>query len=358
MAGTDVSVRKGAQDMSESNAPWTSLQGQGIQAEFQVREVQDDPIIWEPRRFSPLKDFGNFEVYRAAFIEFITSGIYVFLSLATVITALQSHFESNLAAIAFIHVLLIAFFISSALPASGGHFNPILTFTSFLTGHSSFPRAVLYIICQFAGSILGALAIKSVLHHDVAREFSLGGCLLRQDIAVDGGTGTTLSGVTDQQGFIAELIFSFIYLHINYAMGLDPKQAPVYGPILGPAFCGCLVGMTIFISGNLQPGYGGAGFNPARCLGPAVALGGVMPYLRQQYWVFIVAPACACVLEAVVYHLVPFDHSTLYKKKDSSIHVALRVLQRVESLSVSKRGRGSRHSTNDGTNDGTNHLVG
>lgn len=80
----------------------------------------------------------------------------------------------------------------------------------------------------------------------------------RQDVATEGG-GTTLSGVTDREGFVAEFIFSFIYLHINYAMGLDPKQAPVYGPILGPAFCGVLVGMTIFISGNLQPGYGGAG---------------------------------------------------------------------------------------------------
>lgn len=327
MAGRDqLVVVEGAQ--------WSSFGDGTTGPEFKITEDESVNwnLMWKSRTFSLVKDFRRCEVYRAAAIELITSGCYVFLSLATVITSLQSHFESNLAAIALIHVLLIAFFISSALPASGGHFNPVLTFTSFLTGHTSFPRAFLYISGQAVGSILGALAIKSVLDPAVAREFSLGGCLLRQDIDVNGVS--TLSGVDNQQGFVSELIFTFVYLHINYAMGLDPKQAPIYGPVLGPAFCGILVGMTIFVSGNLQPGYGGAGFNPARCLGPVASFSSEQPKLREQYWVFLIAPATACVMEAIVYHLLPFDHSTLYKKRASSIHVALRVLSHRETGST------------------------
>lgn len=96
-------------------------------------------------------------------------------------------------------------------------------------------------------------------------------------------------------------------------------------------------------------GWMGAGFNPARCLGPVAAYGKYQPYLWQQYWVFLIGPFSACLLCAFVYHIVPFDHSTLYKKRDSSIHVALRVLEhRKESMSGRSKSRSTRNTTDPG----------
>lgn len=68
---------------------------------------------------------------------------------------------------------------------------------------------------------------------------------------------------------------SFILLFVAYGTALDPIQGEVFGPVVAPFFIGGILGMNIFVSGGvaLEEGYTGAGMNPARCFGPAIATG-------------------------------------------------------------------------------------
>lgn len=58
---------------------------------------------------------------------------------------------------------------------------------------------------------------------------------------------------------------------LAFGVGLDPRQAEMFGPRLGPLFVGCTLGLVSFASSGLVPGYTGAAMNPARCFAFATA---------------------------------------------------------------------------------------
>jgi hypothetical protein len=51
-------------------------------------------------------------------------------------------------------------FIFAASPASGGHLNPTITLATFFAGLCTLPRAVLYIVAQCAGAIVGCYWLR------------------------------------------------------------------------------------------------------------------------------------------------------------------------------------------------------
>ncbi|KAK8134905.1 hypothetical protein PG984_006917 [Apiospora sp. TS-2023a] len=61
--------------------------------------------------------------------------------------------------------------------------------------------------------------------------------------------------------------------YLSFGVGLDPRQAQMYGPALGPILVGLCFGMVNFVTTETAPGYSGATMNPARCFGMAVASG-------------------------------------------------------------------------------------
>jgi hypothetical protein len=60
---------------------------------------------------------------------------------------------------------------------------------------------------------------------------------------------------------------------VAFGVGLDPRQAELFGPVIGPCLVGCTLGLASFASAGLIPGFAGAGMNPARCFAFAVARG-------------------------------------------------------------------------------------
>ena len=58
---------------------------------------------------------------------------------------------------------------------------------------------------------------------------------------------------------------------LAFGVGLDPRQAELFGPRLGPLFVGCSLGIVSFASSGLAAGYTGASMNPARCFAFATA---------------------------------------------------------------------------------------
>lgn len=54
-------------------------------------------------------------------------------------------------------------------------------------------------------------------------------------------------------------------------MAFDERQAEALGRITACIILGIMLGLLVFTA---QKGYGGAGLNPARCLGPVLVRGG------------------------------------------------------------------------------------
>eukprot|EP00897_Mesotaenium_endlicherianum_P009670 jgi/Mesen1/8731/ME000052S08158 len=271
-----------------------------------------------------LNDFTYSEIWRAAAIEAVATGGLVFTSVTGTIACLEGGFARPSQAIGLLHVAILAFFILASAPASGGHLNPSITLATMLTGLTSLPRGVLYILAQSLGATAGAATVNGIISAQKADKYQLAGCLLRQTLptattAASAGattttttTATTLTttGLSASAGLLSEFAFTLVNLFLAFGIALNPKQQQVFGPIVAPVMIGGVLGLLIFISGLLMgPGYVGAGMNPARCFGPAVVHGGD---LWDDNWVFWVGPFLACVAQAVIYNVIPPDHGHVY----------------------------------------------
>jgi glycerol uptake facilitator-like aquaporin len=75
------------------------------------------------------------------------------------------------------------------------------------------------------------------------------------------------SEITAGQVFLNEASGSFAILLLAFGVGLDPRQALLFGPKLGPLLVAAALGIVTFASSGMIPGYTGANLNPARCFG-------------------------------------------------------------------------------------------
>lgn len=187
---------------------------------------------------------------------------------------------------------------------------------------------VLYITAQLAGASLAGLLLRSAAD---TRFFKVGGCYLFTDLA------------SVRSAFTIEFVGSLLLLFLAFGVGLDPRQAEMFGPALGPVLVGLAAGSTALSLSFAKPGYGGAALNPARCFG--VFVGSRFP---SWAWVTWVAPLAASLLHGVVYFLVP---PVTPKGKDEALIQQRRRVGGVDGVDGDGIGMGS-GSGIDGVNDG------
>lgn len=58
------------------------------------------------------------------------------------------------------NVFVISLFIFAMAPSSGGHINPLITFTTMTTGLTGFSRGILYMVAQTGGAALAGGLIR------------------------------------------------------------------------------------------------------------------------------------------------------------------------------------------------------
>jgi glycerol uptake facilitator-like aquaporin len=68
-----------------------------------------------------------------------------------------------------------------------------------------------------------------------------------------------------------EIFSSFVLLYLAYGVGLDPRQAVLFGPKLGPLLVGISLGLVTFAGSGMVVGYAGAQMNPSRCFAYGIA---------------------------------------------------------------------------------------
>lgn len=181
--------------------------------------------------------------------------------------------------------IVVFLFLLLTVPLSGGHMSPVFTFITALKVVVTWARASVYVPAQCVGSIAGFLVLRSVMSHQAARAYSLGGC------SIGNGAG----GLRPGTALALESCCTFVVLLIGVTVAFDRRRCNELGLV---AVCGVVAGamaVAVFVSITVtgQAGYSGVGLNPARCLCPALLEGGK---LWDGHWVFWAGPFLACIV--------------------------------------------------------------
>ena len=154
---------------------------------------------------------------------------------------------------------------------SGCHINPAVSIAMLVSGKMSVADFFGYIIAQFAGATLGALALRGLL-------------------GPDSGLGT--NGLYDGKivaSLLIEIVLTFIF--VIAILGVTSK-------IENSSVAGIVIGLSLTLVHILGIHFTGTSVNPARSFGPAILVGGEA---LSSLWVFIVGPLVGGVLAALCY---------------------------------------------------------
>ena len=216
------------------------------------------------------------ELIGTFFLVFII-GVVVCLYVSTG----ASQTGSDFAVIGLVHAFMLFLLVIAFGQVSGGHFNPVVTIAAATMRRIDPIDAVVYILAQLSGAVLGALAVK--------------GLLLDEGRAADYGAATIspLLGSTFA-GAVVEGIGAFLLVLAVIAVAMNPRARQEWAPLA----IGTTLGFAVMIFGPLT----GGSFNPARWFGPALigdafgSFGDVLAYT--------LGPLVGALLAFVVYRFI------------------------------------------------------
>ena len=173
---------------------------------------------------------------------------------------------------------------------SGCHINPAITLGVFLSKRMSAKDALMYIVFQVIGGLLGA-AILYALVTSAGTDFALAGAGL--------GSNDLQSGVSVAGGLIAEIVFTCVFVLV--VLGATASDNESTGK-----FAGLAIGLSLILVHLVCIRYTGTSVNPARSFGPALfaQLAGGPATALSNLWVFIVGPCAAAVLASCIWKVI------------------------------------------------------
>lgn len=178
-------------------------------------------------------------------------------------------------AVALAFGLALAALVSALGHVSGAHLNPAVTLGLAVTGKFPARYVPAYLIAQFLGATLAALAVWAI-YGDAGR-----------DVAALGATAPA-AGTSVLQAFLVEALITFFLVFVVISVATDERApAQAAGPAVGFALAA-----AVLIGGPVT----GAAVNPARALGPMVVAGKF-----TAAWVYVLAPVVGGVLATVLY---------------------------------------------------------
>jgi aquaporin Z len=183
-------------------------------------------------------------------------------------------------------------------PISGAHVNPAVTLGMLVAKRIDALSAVYYWCAQFAGGLLGALALWATFRGSPTYS--------KQSVGLGAnGYGSASSIRIDWAGaFIVEIVLTTIFVYVVLAVTSKRGSAVTSGLVIG---------LTLTLAHLVGILVDGTSVNPARSLGPAVILGGLA---LHQVWLFVVAPLIGGALAAVLHHAL--DPETSPSAADAS----------------------------------------
>ncbi|WP_448923863.1 MIP/aquaporin family protein [Hoylesella nanceiensis] len=173
---------------------------------------------------------------------------------------------------------------------SGCHINPAITLGVFLSKRMSAKDALMYIVFQVIGGLLGA-AILYALVTSAGTDFALAGAGL--------GSNDLQSGVSVAGGLIAEIVFTCVFVLV--VLGATASENESTGK-----FAGLAIGLSLILVHLVCIRYTGTSVNPARSFGPALfaQLAGGPATALSNLWIFIVGPFAGAVLASCIWKVI------------------------------------------------------
>ncbi len=219
----------------------------------------------------------------AAYISELVGTFFLVFVIGTVVSLFvaggsSAQFGSDFVAVGFVQGLVLFLLVMTLGSVSGGHFNPAATTAALMLRKINPVDAVVYILAQLSGAVLGALAVK--------------GFLLDEGRAVNWGAGEVSSLLSGNfSGMLMEAIGTFLLVLAIVAVAMNVKARTEWAPLT----IGLTFAFAVMILGPLTGGV----MNPARWFGPALVSnewGGVYPY--------IVGPLLGAILATLFFKLV------------------------------------------------------
>ncbi|XP_061343707.1 aquaporin PIP-type-like [Gastrolobium bilobum] len=267
-----------------------SSNSQGVVAQLSRRVQTRKASRENSLRGKLLTSLGTHEIFssetwKAAFTELVATALMLFTMTTSIIACLDSHETDPKLLVPFAVFIILFLFLLVTVPLSGGHMGPVITCIAALKGVVTLTRALMYMLAQCIGSILGFFLLKCVMDPRLVDTYSLGGCAI----------GGINSGLPQQQALLLEFTCSFVLLFVGITLGFDKKRSKEMGLPMVCFVIAASLALAIFVSMTVtgRPGYAGVGLNPARCLGPALLHRGS---LWNGHWVFWVGPFLACII--------------------------------------------------------------
>jgi MIP family channel proteins len=192
--------------------------------------------------------------------------------------------QLDLAGLGMLHALILGVLVYALGASSGAHFNPAVT-VGMLAIRQIRPRdAAAYIVFQLVGGVLAALLVLLLFHH-VGAASNYGATAVHANV---------IPGASPWLGLIAEFMGTFALMWAVMAMAVNPHAEKAFaGLIIGGA-----LGLAVMIVGPAT----GAGLNPARWLGPALASGSF-----PDFWIYIVGPIAGALAAALGYRALVLE---------------------------------------------------
>jgi glycerol uptake facilitator protein len=206
-------------------------------------------------------------------VFFITAVGVLFISVGD-----SASFGSDYAVVGLVYGFILCVLIIGIGIASGGHFNPAITFGAALMKKIAPVDAVIYILAQLSGGVLGALLTKALLE-DEGRASNYGAATI----------SPLLGGAS--QGFIVEGLGTFLLVLTVLAVALGIRAKKEWAPLA--------IGLTFAAIGMVFGPLTGASVNPARWFGPALVSGEF-----GDAWVYVLAPLVGAALAFAFYKFV------------------------------------------------------
>jgi MIP family channel proteins len=204
---------------------------------------------------------------------FVCSVVILFVA-----TGNQAQFGSDFVVVGLVHAFVLFGLIMMFGIVSGGHFNPAVTLAVAALRRIDPIDAVVYILAQLSGGVLGALMAK--------------GFLLDEGRAVNYGA-VEPSGLIggNAQAAMLEGIGAFVLVLVILATVFSVKSPKDWAPLA----IGTTLGFAVMVIGPLT----GAGLNPARWFGPALVANEF-----ADVWPYLIGPIVGSALAAAVFAFV------------------------------------------------------
>lgn len=167
---------------------------------------------------------------------------------------------------------------------SGCHINPAVTIGVLIAGKISAKEAVVYILAQLIGVLLGAFILQQILGGQLAGftpgEWAYGSNGWGKNYQNEYGTTAA---------FLTEAVLTFIFLFVILA---------TTSKVGNSTMAGLAIGLTLVLIHLVAIPITGTSVNPARSFGPAILAGG---QALSQLWLFIAAPIVGAIIAAMVW---------------------------------------------------------